>query len=459
MRVDEKVKKKINKNEHNLKSKSLKIKQSEDNLKQQIGKTSLIKFDYISETSTMVQKRKKKRDGILDELRGEEETSDNNEMDIAESNMDKVKGNCSTDTNNKQVDANINTNSEAEKKQLKELYKHTDKGPYNILITKNNIDSYEIALKISKYRIKGINNINQVSRNTIRVNLKDYNSANKLINMNDYEDFKEFKMFIPNDYISTHGIIRNIPTYITIDEIKNNIVSDSPVIEVERMNFWNKEIKQAQPGTSIKINFRTQILPKEIKLYYVINKVELFINKPLICKRCLNYGHTKKFCKSEEVCYNCTEIKHDDNVKCKQVCKQCKTNASFTHKTADYKCPEYIEQLEIKKTMTIKKITYKEARELKNKLNGPKINTEHTQNSTKYADAVKQNLTTTSTTTNKDNKTTTSDPKTSPESEMVKNIMAIFDETKEEQCKDIILMKVLHYLTTKNQDGSKNNTA
>lgn len=478
MRADEKVKKKssISKNVNNLKGAShISTNKSEDKSINQTGKSSLIKFNYLKDATIteMGTKRKKKRNELADDLR-EQESSDNNEMEVTDNIMENMKGNCSTDNVNKQnkqdevninttelnintTEVNINATEVAGTKRIKELYKHTDKGPYNILIAKTNIDSYEVALKVSKYNVKGINNIIQVSKNTIRVNFKDYNTANKLINMNDYDTFKDYNMFIPYEYVSTYGIIRNIPTYISIEEIKKNITSDTPVMEVERMNFWNKELKQSQPGTSIKINFRTQVLPKEVKLYYVINKVELFINKPLICKKCLNYGHTKKFCKSEEVCNNCTAIKHDDNIICKPVCKQCKSNASFTHKTADYKCPVYIEQVDIKKTMTIKKITYKEAKELKNKINGPKVNiVEQTQSSTKYADAVKQNLTPVI---NKDDKTAKTNTKTTQESEMVKNIMKIFEDTRDEQCKDIILMRVLNYLTTQTENGAKNDAA
>lgn len=68
---------------------------------------------------------------------------------------------------------------------------------------------------------------------------------------------KEYKIFLPLNYVSTYGIVRNIPKYITLDEIKDNIDSKISITNLERLNYWNKDTKEALPGTSIKINFRS----------------------------------------------------------------------------------------------------------------------------------------------------------------------------------------------------------
>lgn len=92
---------------------------------------------------------------------------------------------------------------------------------------------------------------------------------------------------------------------------------------------------------SLKINFKSHVLPKEIKIFYVVNKVELFLTKPLICMKCLNYGHPKKYCRTEEVCNICT-VHKPNMMKTKNVnFNVSSVNASFEHKMADFNCPEY----------------------------------------------------------------------------------------------------------------------
>lgn len=69
------------------------------------------------------------------------------------------------------------------------------------------------------------------------------------------------------------------------------------------------------------ITFKATYIPTEVKICYVIKKVEyLFI----ICRNCLRFGHTAKFCKVKDqtLFNNCTENTHSlDKIKdCNKYC-------------------------------------------------------------------------------------------------------------------------------------------
>lgn len=131
---------------------------------------------------------------------------------------------------------------------INELYKHTDKGPYNVIVEKQNIEKFELAIKINKLKVKRVNEINQISKNRIRVSFKNYNCDNSLVKLNDFDDLKDFNIFIPNDYVSTYGIVRNIPTYITLKEIMENVITETQIIDMVRLTWWNKEKKESVHG-------------------------------------------------------------------------------------------------------------------------------------------------------------------------------------------------------------------
>lgn len=284
------------------------------------------------------------------------ESDNTNDLNIT-SNL-KLISNSNPNTNNtKQTDVN---------KFKTEIFKHTDKGPYNVLIEKTNIEEFHVAQTLMKYKFdKSVTNLTKVSKHKMRVTFKDYASANKLLRIESFNDFKDYKIFIPIDYVTTYGVLRNIPTTLTVDFIKQNIISSTPISSIERMTWWNRDTQEAKESTTIKIQFRAQKIPEEVRLCMMLLKVSLFIPKPLLCYKCFIYGHTKNVCKAEKsTCKTCGEDEHETNVTCKPACKQCKTNSTFQHSTGDKKCPEFANQIEIKTVMAKKKVTYYEAKKM-----------------------------------------------------------------------------------------------
>lgn len=400
------------------------------------------------------EKRKKRKRKLDDELLSIGDNEDDNKNMETDSEHEIIEIIEKEKISNTQLENNSNL-----EKKKSEMFKHSDKGPYNLIVEKTNIEQYEIAVTLKKLNVKGINKINKISNNKLRINFKDYPSANKLLKLkiDDFHDIKEYQIYLPMNYVSTYGIIRNIPKFISLEDIRDNIVSQIPITAIERLNYWNRDLKELQPGTSIKINFRSNNIPEEVKLFYVVNKVELFVTRPLLCQNCLNYGHTKKFCKAEELCKICTSKKHNEDIICKLTCKQCKTNTNFEHRTADYRCPEYKNQQDIKKTMTEKKLTFREAKDHLRKVQGPKhfINPTIMTGPT-YAEIIKQ-----PTNTETNNKTKSNEQNTNNQDEdrnqLIKSINAILDKSIETNCDDHVQISINEAIYKYNRsNGAKN---
>lgn len=139
------------------------------------------------------------------------------------------------------------------------------------------------------------------------------------------------------------------------EEIKEGL-SDQQVTECKKIT---KFIDGKVTNTPLHIlSFNLYELPTEIKIGFLKTKVEPYIPKPMQCKKCFRYGHTKKHCRSEQqICDICSINSHDPEP-CQQVlCVNCKHEHSATNKN----CPANIKRTKILEIKTEKKITYQEA--------------------------------------------------------------------------------------------------
>lgn len=259
-----------------------------------------------------------------------------------------------------------------------------DKGPdFHIFLEKENINEISIGVLLKRLNFKNITELKKINRNRIKLTLNNKNEANKILNNQTMLKLHQIKSFIPKSLIISTGIVRDVPTDLSLQELKDScrVPNGIAVSNIERMTYWNREKQIAENGTSIKIEFRSTQLPTEICIFYVKKRVEHFIPKPTLCRKCLRYGHVKAICKSNiKQCINCTEETHaynkdceciHCNKKCALKCKYCDTN---DHNTLMTSCKEYKKQLKIKKEIIINKKTFMEAKNLvENELNFPEI--------------------------------------------------------------------------------------
>lgn len=270
--------------------------------------------------------------------------------------------------------SNINTKPQ----QTQNTYTHLDKGPFFVIMEKENIND----ILISKYLVlaklnTGLKEIRKLNQNKIRVELNSSMAANNIIKSVALRKLQQVNSYIPNQYINAVGVVRGVPIELTDDEINEYMISPVVVEKFERMTYWCKEDNCAKTGTSLKVTFRATVVPNEIKIFYVIKKVQIFVPKPIICRKCLKYGHTAKVCNEKKVtlCNNCTKETHPfGDASCKNTCIHCQnkciTKCYFcpekanNHKTQDAKCPVMKKQYKIKENMLVHKIPYEVARNM-----------------------------------------------------------------------------------------------
>lgn len=274
-------------------------------------------------------------------------------------------------TKNKMADKGGNSSksvSDSSKMADNELYKHTDKGPYYVIGEHKDIDEFELCELFMQFKMKDIANVNKITKDKVRILTKSYTAANSIIKLGNFSALKKYKLFIPNNFVFTDGIVRDIPLHYEEDHLMDIIKCKVPIVSITRLNFWNREAQVSQPSKSLKITFRSAVVPDNISFMWLLRKVDIFVPKPLFCQLCLKYGHFKKYCNptnNPPLCRVCAKPAHNSDATCSPNCKQCKD----THLTADRNCPAFKYQSDIKRVMAIKKVTYNEAKEIKAKEN------------------------------------------------------------------------------------------
>lgn len=256
-----------------------------------------------------------------------------------------------------------------------ETYTVHDKAPFYIMMEKKDINEIEISKYLIKVKITGIEEIRKLSKFKLRVKVKSRDSANDILNNKVLRSMQKINSYIPSQFVKTVGIVRGVPLDVTNEEIEEYLESPVPVESYERLSYWDKDSKCAKPGTSLKLTFRSTTLPREIKIFYVVKRVDYFIPRPILCRNCLRYGHTARVCKNtkESLCNNCTEVTHavsdkSCNKQCVHCIGNCATKCKFcntgNHRTSSKDCPEMVKQTQIKEKMIKEKMSFVEARNL-----------------------------------------------------------------------------------------------
>lgn len=258
--------------------------------------------------------------------------------------------------------------------QAQNTYTLQDRAPFYVVFKKEKICDILVTRMLMSCGFDGIVQTRTLSSNTVRVEFKSRETANKVACSDVINNEHLYKTVIPNDFVKTVGIVRGVPTCVTDDEISMHIKSKVPVDSFERMHYWDQNDKRLKPGTSIKITFRASDLPKQIAIFYVLKDVEYFVPKPTLCNKCLRYGHIAKWCKSNDIlCTNCSESTHAfGDASCNGSCTHCKRScapkcrhctANNNHRTNSSECPSMQTQTKIKTHMLKSKCSFNEAKQ------------------------------------------------------------------------------------------------
>jgi hypothetical protein len=229
-----------------------------------------------------------------------------------------------------------------------------------------NVSPFLIRKALENDTHSGVESANVQRDGTLTVHCKTARAATKVATLSRFGHVKcEAKMH--QQLNSSKGVVY-CPEFrfLSEEEILDGLKSQG-VTAIQRM-------KRRKPGEIIGspeftglafLTFNKTMPPTEIKVGYLNVEVKEFIPDPMRCYNCLKFGHTKKFCKGEEICGNCAQKSHIDRLKFNEKCKRdtkCANCGDNQHNAFSRDCPAWKFEKEIQIVKHQKKITFFNAR-------------------------------------------------------------------------------------------------
>lgn len=251
-----------------------------------------------------------------------------------------------------------------ESEKFKWSYDKFNKAPHLVYVDMNE-DKPINQMKISSYLIKmGYTQIESVSRigyKKCKVAFKCHKEANNFSTESKLAEF-HLKAFIPPNFTMKFGLIFGIPTEFSEKEIMEMAVQDPlhPITYVQRIKTRDKDTKELVDTTRIKVGFKADYVPQEIKLGFSIVQCKYYMPILRQCYNCQKFGHLANQCKTKSsVCVNCGQNHRKED--CSSIIKKC-ANCKGSHAATDKKCPSRGQFMNIQKLMVLKNYNYNEAK-------------------------------------------------------------------------------------------------
>ena len=227
----------------------------------------------------------------------------------------------------------------------------------------NNVNKYVCIVSCNSEKLGKQNQIKiqKLMSNLVGI-VKSTNSTkagNLIVECNDNQQYKTLlksphlgewviKVYVPKSMSTSIGCIYNVPLDITEEDIKD-VLKQKNVSNCVRLTYFNEEIKERLPSTTVKLYFNVPELPVRISLGFRMYKTKIFIPKPIQCFNCQQFGHMQSDCSRPRVCYKCGQ--QHENKECivnKPKCANCKGEHPSNSKT----CPQKIEKILVMKSLS-----------------------------------------------------------------------------------------------------------
>ncbi|XP_029725192.2 uncharacterized protein LOC115265101 [Aedes albopictus] len=248
------------------------------------------------------------------------------------------------------------------------MYTARDAAPYRVYveIIDNTKRIYKFSVgsvlrKLEKYRNQ-ITELKYLGRNKIIVFSNSWVKANLLVGETVLAE-KGYKAYIPRHLVCITGVIGGIPTDIEMEEIEQDYECAYPVVNLYRLNRWDREKGKKVASNRVSVTFRASNLPEKMKVFGSSVKVQPYVRRFVFCNNCHRFGHREESCKSKKRCGKCARIHEEAEDHCPNEVK-CLHCRKSDHRTTDPSCPSRQREISIKTMMSKKNLTYVEAREL-----------------------------------------------------------------------------------------------
>ena len=173
---------------------------------------------------------------------------------------------------------------------------------------------------------------------------------------------------------TSRGVLRDREKnlHLLADDVILDGLKSQGVIAVKRF-IIKREGKEIKTNTFL-LTFNTPVVPRKIKVGYVLANVDLYYPSPLRCFTCQKFGHSRNSCRGDMTCYRCgykssvnDDSGDDDDDDEHSFIRPCHAepkcvNCNGNHCSSSKECPVYKKEVEIIKIKVEKGIPYPEAK-------------------------------------------------------------------------------------------------
>lgn len=230
---------------------------------------------------------------------------------------------------------------------------------------KKRINDFKIFEILESLKLaQGIIRIQRIGFRRTKVKFQTATLANNVIKRSS-ELLKNLNLraFIPMNFVTKYGIIRDVPKNMSEEKIMEYMVSDIPIRSITRLTRIDREDETKRINTnSVKIGFKGNKIPETVILCLSIAKIDYYIPRPKQCFQCRRLGHTQRQCKATKLhCLNCGKEGGRCNPSCTD--KKCLLCGQTDHNCLDNKnCWKKKEQEDLNKVMAINSLSYTEGK-------------------------------------------------------------------------------------------------
>ncbi|GBN37012.1 hypothetical protein AVEN_74995-1 [Araneus ventricosus] len=242
----------------------------------------------------------------------------------------------------------------AGQKQFNEIKVIVSNADKNKKLPHSNPFRVQAFIKQVVNRHESIENMKYTRQGKILFTTKDPICAVQLLSLNKFME-TDINTDIIWENICSRFLIFDIPTDTPMEELAEEIQekNDIDVVEMRRFLKQNSE-KNMSP---VLITVLDTTIPDAIKIWFISQKIQHFIDRPRQCTNCYSLEHASRICEKTNICFLCSET-HTGPCQGPEKCINCEG----PHNAKSNLCPAYIKEKKILGLKCRNHITTSEAR-------------------------------------------------------------------------------------------------